>query len=174
MLSVILSLYWTNLSSLGAQYKTTFLVSLFASILAALGLSLLLSLEHQRSHRASDIATLYLLGSILCDTIYLTMPSKITRNTNISRPFLLRCCGHVALLMLELCGKRPSFNAVKQHKSPEEIYGILGRVFLIWINPILVQGYKNILTDQDSPSLSQDMKPEVTRNAMIQTWSQRG
>ncbi|KAJ8063873.1 hypothetical protein OCU04_007727 [Sclerotinia nivalis] len=67
----------------------------------------------------------------------------------------------------------PSFNAIKQHRSPDELYGLFNRIFFIWINPILVRGYNNILTDQDSPCLSQNMKPELTRKAMLQIWSQR-
>lgn len=174
MLSVILLSYWTKVSILDVQHKTTFLVSLFASILAALGLSLLLLQEQQRSHKASDLATLYLLASILCDVVHLTMPSDTARHTNTSRPVLLRCCMHSALLVLECRAKRPAFSALSKHQPPEELYGILSRVLFTWINPILLQGYKNILVDQDLPSLSRDMKPEFTRQAILQTWSQLG
>jgi ATP-binding cassette, subfamily C (CFTR/MRP), member 1 len=87
---------------------------------------------------------------------------------------LLRFCVHSVLLALECCTKRPESNALKKHHGPEEIHGILSRVLLTWINPILLQGYQNILINQDMPHLRQDMKPEVTRMAMLSAWSRRG
>ncbi|KAH8689022.1 putative ABC transporter [Talaromyces proteolyticus] len=59
------------------------------------------------------------------------------------------------------------------HQSPEELHGVLSRVFLIWINRVLLRGYKNILVNQDAPPLSPDTKPEVTRRRMLSAWSQR-
>ena len=151
-----------------------FLASLFASTLAALGLSLLLLLEQQRSSKPSDLATLYLLASILCDAVYLTMPSETARQTNASRPVLLRCSIHVALLVLESCAKHPAFSLLSKDQSPGELHGVLSRALFTWINPILLRGYRNMLVDKDLPSLSRDVKPEFIRSAILQTWSQRG
>lgn len=157
---------------LEAPHKINFLISLFASTLAALGLSLLLLLEQQRSSKPSDLATLYLLPSILCDAVYLTMPSETARQTNTSRAVIIRFSIHLALLVLESRAKNPVFSVASQ--SPEEFHGVLSRVLFTWINPILLRGYRNVLVDKDLPSLSGDIKPEFTRNAMLQIWSQRG
>ena len=160
--------------TLDIQYKTSLLLSLVASILAALGLSLLLLQEQQRSPRASDLATLYLLASILCDAVYLTMPLESARHTNISHPVIIRCCIHSTLLVLESRAKNLAFSVLSKDQSPEELHGVLSRVFFAWIIPILLQGYKNILVDEDLPSLSRDIKPEFTRKAILHAWSQRG
>jgi hypothetical protein len=82
---------------------------------------------------------------------------------------------HSALLVLECCAKgRPAFSGLNKQQSPEELYGVLGRVLFTWINPILLRGYRGILVNHDSPPLGQDMKPEFTRKAILQAWSQRG
>lgn len=82
---------------------------------------------------------------------------------------------HSALLILECCVQgRPAFSELNKQQSPEELYGVLGRVLFTWINPILLRGYRGILVNQDSPPLGQDMKPEFTRKAILQAWSQRG
>ncbi|KAE8384470.1 P-loop containing nucleoside triphosphate hydrolase protein [Aspergillus alliaceus] len=174
LLSLILSSYCTKVSRLDVQHKAIFLASLFASIPAALGLSVLLLQEQQRSQRPSDLARLYLLSSILCDAVHLATPSKIARHANTLRPVLLRCCMHSALLVLECCAKgRPAFSELNKQQSPEELCGVLSRVLFTWINPILLRGYRGILVNQDSPPLGQDMKPEFTRKAILQAWSQR-
>jgi ATP-binding cassette subfamily C (CFTR/MRP) protein 1 len=166
--------YWMEILILDVQYKTSFLLSLAASILATLGLSLLLLQEQQLSPKASDLATLYLLASVLCDSVYLTMPTESAGHTNTSRPLILRCCIHSVLLVLESRAKHLAFSILSMDQSPEELHGVLSRVLFTWINPILLQGYKNILIDQDLPSLSQDIKPEFTRKAILQAWFQRG
>ncbi|KAG2005232.1 hypothetical protein GB937_008929 [Aspergillus fischeri] len=102
------------------------------------------------------------------------MPSKIARHADTSRPVLLRCCMHLALLVLECCTNGgPAFSDLNKHQPPEELYGVLSRLFFIWINPILLRGYKSILVNRDLPTLSQDMKPEFARKEILQAWSQR-
>jgi ATP-binding cassette subfamily C (CFTR/MRP) protein 1 len=166
--------YWTKASNLHAQQKLNFLASLFASQLAALGLGLLLLLEQQRSLKPSDLASLYLIASILCDAVYMSMPLENARQTSTSHPVFFRCFIHLALLVLESRTKHPAFGTVGKDQSPEELYGVLSRILFMWINPILLRGYKNVLVDKDLPSLSRDIKPEFTINAMLQIWSRRG
>ncbi|EED19894.1 oligomycin resistance ATP-dependent permease yor1, putative [Talaromyces stipitatus ATCC 10500] len=149
-----------------------YLGALFVSTLAALGLSLLLLKESQRSYRASDFTTLYLLASTLCDVIILAAPSQVDRHAYISRAVSFRCCIHSMLLVIECCTKRhAASDAIRKQRAPEERHGILSRIFFLWINPILLQWYTNVLVNQDLPPLSQYMKPELTREAMIQAWS---
>ncbi|KAI1499120.1 putative ABC transporter [Biscogniauxia marginata] len=101
------------------------------------------------------------------------MPSKASARARTSHPVLLRCCIHSVFFVLECFAESPEFSTSNKHESPEELHGILSRVLFIWINPIIRHGYKNILVNQDLPPLSRDIKPEVTRKAMLQTWSQR-
>ncbi len=156
------------------KYDPIFVVSLIASLVATLGLSLLLYVEQQRSLKPSNLATLYLVASILCDVVLLTMPSEIYNETEILLPVLARLFVHLTLLILECQTKRPAYSPLNGRQSPEELSGILSRIFFAWINPILLQGYRNILVSQDLPPLSRDMEPEVTRKAILQAWGQRG
>ena len=174
-MSVILYLHWPQNSTLGVENKSKFLASLSASILAALGLSLLLLHEERRSDRASVLATLYLFTIALCDVVYLFLTSQKTSHTDFWHVVFIRCCMHTALLLLEWCTDRlPPLCTPNKVHSPDEFYSVVNRALFIWINPFLVHGYKNILIQEDMPPLSQDMRPEVTRCAILKTWSQRG
>lgn len=174
LLPIMLSFYWRTYSGLETYHETEFLVSMFASTLAALGLSLLIVWELQRSNEVSALATLYPVACILCDILHLNVLSKTVQLANVLELLLLRCFVHSALLVLRFSIKRPVISASSKPKSPEELYGSLSRALFIWINPILLRGYTNILVNQDLPPLSKDIKPELTRKAMLETWSIRG
>lgn len=152
--------------------EKTLVASLLASLLAACGLTFLLPLEQQRSVKPSDIATLYLVASILCDIILLTMPSGIAYS-QVSSAVLIRGSVHAVLLLLECGSKHQAASFIAVPLSPEELSGVLSRVFFTWIISILLQGYTGILVDQDLPCLSQNMKPERTRRAILGAWAQR-
>jgi ATP-binding cassette subfamily C (CFTR/MRP) protein 1 len=166
--------YWTKVSSLDVQHEAHCRFSLFASSIASLGLGLLLFLEQRRPHRISDLATQYLLVSVLCDVVYLTIPSDIAGHATLSRPVLLRCYMQSTLLILEYGTQCPALEVFSRHQSPQELHGLFSRLLFLWINPILLQGCKDIFTQADMPPLNQDMMPESTRKAMVEIWSQRG
>lgn len=152
------------------QYEATYLASLIISAIAALSLSPLLFFEQQRSFKPTDSTKIYLVTSILCDVVLLTIPFGIISHPDMSHPVTVRCSAHLVLLILESHGKR---NVEKNSQSPEELNGVFSRIFFAWINPILLRGYQSILVDQDLPPLSRDLKPAVTRKAILRAWDQR-
>ncbi|KAI1109282.1 putative ABC transporter [Nemania sp. NC0429] len=173
LLSMVLLAYWAEASSLELQHELNYRFSLIISAVAVLGLTVLLFQEEERSQRHSDVATLYLSISVLCDAVYLTMPHDIPRESRISRAVLLRCCMQSVLLFSTYHTQRTVLRPGSNGQSPEPPRSLLSKALFLWINPILLRGYGNILTHRDMPALSQDMKPESTRKAIRQTWSQR-
>ncbi|CZR52737.1 related to multidrug resistance protein [Phialocephala subalpina] len=171
LLSIISLIYLINYLTSPTQNETPLVASILISIFADLGLGLLLFLSQRRSLRPSDLATLYLISSILCDVILLTIPSGLPPYS--SHLIALRCMFHFALLILECRNRLLVDGATNKSQSPEETSGVLSRVFFSWINPILIQGYKNILIDQDLPPLSQELRPKATRRGILQAWDQR-
>lgn len=163
-----------DVATVPVQNETILVASVLASSFAAFGLSFLSVLEQQQPPKPSGFAVLYLFASIVCDVLLLTMPSGILVVFRALHPVLARCFIHLVLLVLECCDKRQSFSTSSNSQSPEELHSVFGRLLYTWINPILLQGFRNILIDQDLPALSRDMGPEFTRNSIIQTWSRRG
>ncbi|KAI0189383.1 putative ABC transporter [Xylaria flabelliformis] len=173
ILSVILMSYWAETSNPESQNETALSIALLASALAALGLSVLLFLEQQRSHKASYLAILYLCASILRDAVYLAMPARTAKPTSSSRPVVVRFTVFSALLVGECYLKRSALHNISDCLLSEYTRGVLNRLLFLWINPILSRGYRNILLPQDVPPLSQDMNSDHTRMAILQAWSQR-
>ena len=131
-------------------------------------------LEQRRASGPSDIVTVYLISSILCDLVLLCTRSQLSMNPEVLHTAQLRCLAHAVTLIVENLPCRSALNTTNHSNSPEESSGILSRIFFTWINPILLRGYRNILVDQDLPCLSEELKPELTRARILYTWSQRG
>ncbi|KAI8633828.1 putative ABC transporter [Xylariaceae sp. FL1651] len=144
-----------------SQAEISLVISLTASLIAMLGLTALLQVEQRRTFRPSGSVIVYLTSSILTDIALLTLPLEAAEPKYYFRPVLGRL------------PKRANPNILETPLSPEDTESVLGRTFFIWINPILLKGYRNILTKDDLPTTSGKMKPSVTRQRMIRAWEQR-
>lgn len=147
---------------------------MITSLVAAIGLNPLLFLERRRSARPSDLASLYLFGSILCDVMLLSFPSETLWSTGIWLPVFIRGLLHSIVLAIETWGPRPNLKSSAEPQPREELSSSLGSAIFAWITPIVWHGYKNIMGDEDLPDLSRDLKPKVTRQTMLRAWDQRG
>jgi ATP-binding cassette, subfamily C (CFTR/MRP), member 1 len=164
--------YLAKFSTSSLKLDKPYVASLVASIPVAMSLSLVFVLEPQYSISYLDLTTIYLVFSTLCDVVLVTMPSGISVDDPRSLPIVIRGIVHSVALVLSCCISRPK-SSISKPLSPEEKCGILSRIFFFWINPTLLQGYKEILTDTDLPHLSQDLKPKATRQAVLRAWDGR-
>lgn len=140
-----------------ASYSLSFVASSSLAIC-------LLQPEQRGLIRPSDSVTLYLLGSVLCDSVALTIPSA-----TLSPPPPSRCLLSIFLLMLQSFAKSKAV-------SSENESGVLDRLFFIWINPLLLRGYKGPLPllSHDIPKLDQDLSQKLSRESMVKAWNGRG
>jgi hypothetical protein len=172
-LTLWLVLMFSTLQLRPSSLPWLFFASLTAPLAAALGLSLIFSLERHRSSKPSDLAAVYLLASVFCDMVALTIPSSV--QGSVHRPPHVRCVLHSVLLVLECLLPRTTAPGMPQRdQSPEEASGILSRFLFAWINPILLRGYKSMLVVHDLPHLSADMSAKLSREAMVRSWNKRG
>jgi ATP-binding cassette subfamily C (CFTR/MRP) protein 1 len=80
----------------------------------------------------------------------------------------------LALLAVESHTKEAVLLPRYQRLTPEELAGILGRTFFWWINPILLKGYRSILTDVDLPRAGEELSSDALRRVVLRSWDQRG
>lgn len=140
------------------------------SFIVACVLCLLSYLEHTRSIRPSAIIEVYLIFSLLFDatrdrTLWLSYPH--TLNTVLfTSSSALKCI----LLFLESQTKRAYLNLSGSFYGREETSGAFGRTFFLWLNHLIMQGFRNILSMADLYRLDYSMSSEVLSQKFVRVW----
>ena len=146
------------------------LVAISVSAVASLGLCLLSWQEHQRSVRPSDLIIGYLLASSICHTLSLTVPGSTSSTTSLLTQLVVKLFACV----LECQEKKSILLDKYKELPPEEATSFLGRVFFWWVNPVLAEGYKNVLLGHQLPSTDQKLSSGLLRRNILRAWDQRG
>ncbi|KAG5785091.1 hypothetical protein H9Q73_001249 [Fusarium xylarioides] len=160
-----------NLYSLTADVSQKDRHRVVVSVLSFVATALLcplLYLEHMRSIRPADLAVVFLLLSLGCDMIvaiqegleeWLILAIKITLK--------------LLLVATESRSKQRILKSPYSSQAPEELAGILSRIFIWWINPILALGNRKILSVDDLPPIGHLLTSEKLRRDSLKAWDQR-
>ncbi|PLB52013.1 P-loop containing nucleoside triphosphate hydrolase protein [Aspergillus steynii IBT 23096] len=143
-----------------------------ASILASSELFVLLRLGHRKTVRPSTSVILYVGLSLIKDLIALTLPSH--NLTPIEHSLLLiQVVLEAGLLVAESRSKVQNLHPRYQSLTAEERTGVLGRVFFWWINPVLREGYRDVLVPESLPGVDRALSSKVLRERVIHAWAER-
>ena len=77
------------------------------------------------------------------------------------------------LLILESREKSRILKEPYKSLSPEEKAGVFSRTFLWWVNPLIIDGYKRLLSAEDLPKINSEFASAPLRDAMQKGWDQR-
>lgn len=125
------------------------------SFLAALALAGFLYFEHRHAIGSSPIPSLYLTITILLDAAK-ARSFFLRRDLGL---YSIACltsavtATKILLLFMEEVPKR--YRVAKGQRGPETTCGFWSRTLLVWINPTIFLGFKNILSVDDLPNLDQ-------------------
>ncbi|KAI1441069.1 ABC transporter [Annulohypoxylon stygium] len=149
------------------------IISRVLEVAAASVLCILSWLKHRRSIRPSDTVILYLVACLIRDCFKL--PSSIQGQSDwlMQDPILAQIVLEASLLATENLQKDHIWKTLSEDVSSEEKSSILGRTFFWWINPILVEGYHNVLLGYNLPPIDTHLSSKPTRIAMLHAWEQR-
>ncbi|KPM40571.1 hypothetical protein AK830_g5983 [Neonectria ditissima] len=143
------------------------------SLIACIGLSTLVFLEHMRSVKPADLAVVYVLVSLACSCIELfTTAVKRGVLDFPTRLLAASVCLKLALVVVESRTKKTILRSPQSQLPPEQLAGILSRTFFWWINPILANGNRSLLTQDSLPSLDHELSSKELRHRALQTWDQ--
>ncbi|KZL84742.1 atp-binding cassette [Colletotrichum incanum] len=172
VLSVVQSIALLTGAFSTAQSSTGFF-SATASLVACIGLCPLLFFEHARSTRPSDLAIVYLLVSLACDSAELRTLAYHNAAQSAFVAAAASLCVKLVLLAVESRSKEDILRGPHDQWPPEQLAGILDRVFFWWINPILARGNRFVLTGDNLPLLDNNLLSGFRRHRALQAWDQR-
>ncbi|KAF5584946.1 ABC transporter [Fusarium subglutinans] len=121
-----------------------------------------------RSTRPADLAVLFSLLSLGFDVAVVIQKAPeecLIPATQIALKLLL--------VATESRSKRRILKSPYSTQAPEELAGLLSRVFSWWINPILALGNRKILSGDDLPPIDHLLRSEKLRRDGLKAWDQR-
>lgn len=143
------------------------------SLVAALGLLVLSPLAHKRTLRPSDLITAYLLVKLILGLLCLQFQEEHDLRSPCGMLVIVQPLSTLALLLFELRSKRAVLLQPFANQPPEATTSFLGNWLFLWVNPILWKGYKNILSQDELPTLDEHMSSKSLRLLTREVWDAR-
>lgn len=173
-----LSLYAASQVALLALFATSdhgttraTLANQILNIIGSLFLCALSYYEHLFSLRPSFFLNVYLFSSLIFDcararTIWFILPADRT----IASVFLASIILKVIVLILEEQNKSGAFIDRERAFSPETFVGLTSQSFFWWLNDLLSQGFRKIITPGDLYPLDDNFSSEALGKKLSDLW----
>lgn len=150
-----------------------------SNLVGSLGVVVLSYFEHRRSIRPSDILVLYLLATILVDSLHLWFglaypASNGSVDRLITQRLMLNILFRGVQLFVESSRKDALLVGTRSRLAPEETAGILQRTFFSWVNSVLKRGASGLLQDDDFRVTDSQLSTRKLRGFVIKSWKARG
>ena len=130
------------------------------SFVSAIVLCWLSHVEHARSVQPSTLISVYMIFSLLFDTVQLRTLWLAMYNTAITRFFTASIAFKVVVILLELRDKTTYLTIADKMRSPEELSGIVNRSIFYWLNRLIMRGARKVLLADDLYPLCEDISTE--------------
>lgn len=119
------------------------------AFLASILLCLTSLLEHTKSLAPSFLLSIYLLVTVLLDTVRIRTLWQAGESITLCSTFVAGFATKLALLVAESWSKR-NYLAIKDREvASEEIAGFVSKSLFLWLNPLLMKGFSHWLTPPD-------------------------
>ncbi|KAE9378324.1 putative multidrug resistance protein [Stipitochalara longipes BDJ] len=141
------------------------------SFLAGIALLCLSRLEHSRAIRPSSLLNIYLLASLSFDAVQVRTLYLKHVDPSILGLFTADVVIKLVLLLLESKSKRLYLKPPYNSYSPETTSGIFNRGFFWWLNPVVLMGFRKILTLDDLFTSDLELLSEPLLHQMQHSWN---
>ncbi|KAF7524216.1 hypothetical protein PCG10_005908 [Penicillium crustosum] len=134
------------------------------SFVAAIAISVLISLEHSRSPRPSILLSAFLSLTILFDIAQVRSLWLLAQSYNeitYVRIFTAAIVWKAVLVLLQSLHLQSWLSWDQKTHSPEETTGLYGLGSFFWLNPLFLSGYKTILNLSDLFPLDNSVSVET-------------
>ncbi|KAI0508944.1 P-loop containing nucleoside triphosphate hydrolase protein [Xylaria bambusicola] len=140
------------------------------SLTSGLSLALLSHLEHSKSIRPSFIITFYLLFTTFLDIARVRTQWLLQDADGIAATLTASLTVKIALLSLEAIEKRRLLKDGYHEYPPESTSGPFSRGLFIWLNSLLLSGFRKVLSLTDLPSISEKLDSQVLAEDLTRQW----
>ncbi|KAM3435751.1 hypothetical protein NHJ13734_005395 [Beauveria thailandica] len=128
-------------------------------------------LKHTRSVRPSTLLTLYLGLSTLLDLARVRTLFYLQSANHLAAVFLAGFCVKVVMFALELYEKRRLLRPKWQHSAPEATSSTYSRALFIWLNSLMVKGFRSSLTVDTLTPIDGDLLKASEPSSLLDRWN---
>ena len=131
-------------------------------------------IEHGKNIRPSAVLGTYLFFSLLFDIVHVRTLWLIGQDTNEARIFTTSVVLKACILCLEVKEKRDYLSGDDKLRSPEELSGILSQGVYYWLNQLVSQGYRKVLSLEDLYPLDDQLSAQNLQLRFSKKWDTCG
>ncbi|GAQ47010.1 hypothetical protein ASPNIDRAFT_189460 [Aspergillus niger] len=140
------------------------------SLVDALSIAILSTIEHNRSVRPSSLLGIYLLFSSLFDAVQVRTLFIRHYPSSLGALSAATVALKLLLLALEAQNKRSYLKESLLAIPPESTSGLFARTVFWWLNRLFVIGFRKLLTLEDLFPTDSDLKSEGLRRKIGKAW----
>ena len=157
------------------QERTTWatIPSAALSLGASLAICLLSYIDHAHSVGPSSVIALYSFFSLILDAFQGRTLFLLDYSPPLVWTFVAGLALKFVLIFLESWPKTKYLKEPYNSFSAEEQGGIFNTAFLWWINPLIINGYKKLLSEKDLPRISSKLSSREHRDGLQKAWDAR-
>ncbi|OJJ66207.1 hypothetical protein ASPBRDRAFT_49106 [Aspergillus brasiliensis CBS 101740] len=140
------------------------------SLVDALSIAILSTIEHDRSVRPSSLLSIYLLLSTLFDAVQVRTLFIRHYPSSLGALSATTVALKLLLLALEAQNKRSYLKGPLLAIPPESTSGVFARTVFWWLNRLFVNGFRKLLTLEDLFPTDQDLDSAGLRRKIGRAW----
>ncbi|KAI2895843.1 hypothetical protein CBS63078_8455 [Aspergillus niger] len=140
------------------------------SLVDALSIAILSTIEHDRSVRPSSLLSIYLLLSTLFDAVQVRTLFIRHYPSTLGALSAATVALKLLLLALETRNKRSYLKEPLRAIPPESTSGVIARTVFWWLNRLFVSGFRKLLTLEDLFPTDKDLSSGGLRQKIGKAW----
>ncbi|GKZ84302.1 hypothetical protein AnigIFM56816_009624 [Aspergillus niger] len=140
------------------------------SLVDALSIAILSTIEHDRSVRPSSLLSIYLLLSTLFDAVQVRTLFIRQYPSTLGALSAATVALKLLLLALETRNKRSYLRESLRAIPPESTSGVIARTVFWWLNRLFVNGFRKLLTLEDLFPTDKDLSSGGLRRKIGRAW----
>ncbi|KAK3680588.1 putative multidrug resistance-associated protein [Podospora appendiculata] len=155
------------------EYRPLLIASGTLQLLAVVFLGLLSQWEHRNATRPSFLISAYLALTIILDSARARTQSFINGQDTVAGLLIAIVVAKVVLLVIETRDKTAILFPEYAETSPELRASLFSRAFFIWLLPLLVKGFKGVLSSQNLPTINEMLASPQLAAKVEARWERR-
>lgn len=152
------------------EYRALLLASATLQFFAAVLMGLLSHLEHIITVRPSFLLSSYLVLTVILDAARARTQALIAGQNTVAGILIATVITKLLLFLVETKDKvhilLPEFSEL----SSELRSGLLSRALFLWLNPLLIAGFKGVLSSRSLPTIYERLSSELLTARVESRW----